>query len=96
MIALKDAIMLLPLAGTIFAGGIGYHKIDARITETSQQVRRHIAVQDEISLLEKKTSLERRVEAAPDDKEAKKELERTDRLLKKNEAIQLELEKERN
>lgn len=96
MITLKDALMLLPLAGTIFGGGVAYHKIDVRIAETSQQLRRHVAEQNEISLMQKKWNLEKRLRETPSDEQAQRDLEITNRLLRKNETIQQELEKERN
>lgn len=87
--------MMLPLAGTIFAGGVGYHEIDVRIAETSQQVRRHIAYQDELDLMKKREMYREILKKDPGNEEAKKELEITERLLQKNMMIQQELEKER-
>lgn len=96
MISILDWATLAAFAATVIPGGGYVIHLDSRVTETSQQMRRHIAEQDEISLMQKKWALEERLHDNPDDMKAKQDYEMTLRLLLKNQTIQQELEKERN
>jgi hypothetical protein len=91
MISLKDIPMLIGLASTAIGGGVYIHDLRRDVTELGADYRQHVAEQQETTLYEKKWQLEKRVNANPNDVEAKEDLEITIRLLEKNKGQQDQL-----
>lgn len=96
MLRLADYGIIAGIVIPVVSGGVYVGKIDQRSAESSQQIRQHIAQQQEVDLLQKKWLLEERIRSNPNDTKAVFDLELTNRMLEKNQKIQQELEKERN
>lgn len=88
--------MLLPLAGTIFGGGVAYQEVKSSIAEVSKDYRQHVVIQQRRELMQERKEIRQQLDQRPNDQQLLNALEENDRALQENREINIQLQKEKN
>lgn len=96
MLSLKDVPLLVGLAGTVFSGGVAYHKVKMDIAEVSRDYRQHVQQQQKRDLYQERKELQRYLRENPHDTRAREDLDRNEMELKENLKMQIQLQEEKN